>query len=96
MRVTVEIRTGLMQGYTHSFDGSCTIGRDAVCDLAISDDARVSRRHARLSVSGNKLMVEDMGSTNGVRIGNKRITTGYLENGQQFRVGRTMLLVTWI
>ncbi|MFT3772938.1 MAG: sigma 54-interacting transcriptional regulator [Minicystis sp.] len=46
--------------------GSVTIGRAAECDIRV-DDASVSRRHAALHV-GPDLLVEDLGSANGVRL----------------------------
>jgi pSer/pThr/pTyr-binding forkhead associated (FHA) protein len=42
-----------------------TIGRDAKHTLVFADDAEVSRVHARVSLAGNAVVVEDLGSTNG-------------------------------
>ncbi|PID37836.1 MAG: sigma-54-dependent Fis family transcriptional regulator [Deltaproteobacteria bacterium] len=43
------------------------IGRGSDCDLRVGD-AGLSRRHARFSVRGDVVVVEDLGSKNGVRI----------------------------
>lgn len=49
-------------------DGKAVIGRDATCDLALTDGS-VSRRHATVSVDGDGVIwVEDLGSTNGTTI----------------------------
>lgn len=97
MNVTIEIRTGLSAGYSHTFDREAVIGRDPNCDLAVADDARISRRHARIRVQGKQVLLEDMGSTNGTKMGNKRIQGSVpLTNGGQFRVGHTTILVTWV
>jgi uncharacterized RDD family membrane protein YckC len=42
------------------------------CDLYIKDSS-VSRRHARFFKAGDKLMIEDLGSTNGVSVNSRQI-----------------------
>ena len=50
-----------------------TIGRSADCQWVIPSGA-VSRRHAVLRRSGNELLVEDLGSSNGTMVNGKRVT----------------------
>ncbi|MES1176311.1 MAG: FHA domain-containing protein [Myxococcales bacterium] len=52
--------------------GKLYLGRSPECELAISDPA-VSRRHARLWVSPTQIVVEDLGSQNGVYVNGARI-----------------------
>jgi predicted component of type VI protein secretion system len=52
--------------------GKLYLGRSPECELAISDPA-VSRRHARLWVSTTQIVVEDLGSQNGVYVNGARI-----------------------
>lgn len=52
--------------------GKLYLGRSPECELAISDPA-VSRRHARLWVSPTQIVVEDLGSQNGVHVNGTRI-----------------------
>jgi len=52
--------------------GKLYLGRSPECELSISDPA-VSRRHARLWVSPNQIMIEDLGSQNGVHVNGERI-----------------------
>ncbi len=40
------------------------------CELVI-DDESLSRRHARLTLKGRRLMIEDLGSTNGTSVDGK-------------------------
>ncbi len=47
--------------------GEYIIGRDATCHILVDAD-EVSRHHARLTLSGFELLIEDMGSSNGVFI----------------------------
>lgn len=54
-------------------EGEFVVGRSSECHLAL-EDARVSRRHARFSVSPDAVVVEDLGSRNGVHVDGRRIT----------------------
>lgn len=52
--------------------GKLYLGRSPECELSISDPA-VSRRHARLWVSPSQIIIEDLGSQNGVYVNGARI-----------------------
>lgn len=52
---------------------SVVIGRDPACDHVL-EDPTVSRRHARLSRRGARLLVEDLGSVNGTFVNGERIS----------------------
>lgn len=52
--------------------GSNVLGRGHDCGLRI-DDPRLSRHHARLLHDGSSLLIEDLGSTNGVLVNGERI-----------------------
>jgi uncharacterized protein YndB with AHSA1/START domain len=67
----VVVVSGPQAGRTLEFEGELVIGR-ADAGLELTDD-EVSRRHARLSVQSDGVMVEDLGSTNGTRVDGKRI-----------------------
>ncbi len=57
--------------------GEQKVGRSADCDITI-DDARISRAHAILRLSDERLTVEDLASTNGTRV-NELPTEGEVE-----------------
>lgn len=50
--------------------GTFTIGRSSGCNLAIADNL-VSRRHAALHVGSEEVVVEDIGSRNGLMVNGK-------------------------
>ena len=52
--------------------GKLYLGRSPECELSIRDPA-VSRRHARLWVSSTQIVIEDLGSQNGVHVNGERI-----------------------
>lgn len=75
---------------------SVSIGRTAPCELVISDDPDMSRRHARILWSGSSWMLEDLESSNGTFIGEfqaeRRLSgTTAIKDSEIFRVGLTRL-----
>ena len=72
--------------------GKMIIGRDSSCDIVLRGDG-VSRQHVELSyISGNKLSIRDMGSTNGVFINGNRISNAQIEDGEKLIVGLQIVL----
>ncbi len=62
------------------------IGRDSGCDIVIPD-RQVSRFHARLSLEGEKAILEDLSSKNGIFINNEQIKEPVtLNDGDLFSV----------
>lgn len=49
------------------------IGRGADCDLSITDDPNISRRHACFEPKNNAYFLSDLGSTNGTFVNDERI-----------------------
>jgi hypothetical protein len=57
-------------------EGKFVIGRAASCQLSL-DDPLVSRHHAQLTVEGEQVTVEDLGSRNGVKVNGDLISGRY-------------------
>jgi DNA-binding winged helix-turn-helix (wHTH) protein len=73
-------------------EGETILGRSREATLFI-DDESVSRRHARIVISGESLLVEDLGSKNGTTLDGRRLTTpGRLNDGATIRLGSVSLL----
>jgi pSer/pThr/pTyr-binding forkhead associated (FHA) protein len=71
------------------------IGRAGVgkADLEI-DDAEVSGAHAAIECRGEQIALRDLASTNGTWIGKERIAHTDLEDGTEFRIGKTRFMLT--
>jgi len=68
-------------------DGEQLIGRGQDCPIQI-DSPNVSRHHALVHVSADRLLVEDLGSRNGTWLKGRRIAgTAELNSGDAVRVG---------
>lgn len=69
-----------------------TLGRRTDNDIALPQDLRVSRYHARLTRQGSDWYLEDVGSANGTFVDQRRIHVPTLVRpGDRFRLGRTWL-----
>ena len=66
------------------------IGRSARCDLPI-DQESVSRHHARITFDGKDYWIQDLGSTNGTFVGDVAVQKQRLSDGEQVRIGRSIL-----
>lgn len=69
-----------------------TVGRAPRADFIV-DRALVSRLHCRLTACEERLEVEDLSSTNGTFVNDKRVARGHLTSGDRLRVGRVELKV---
>ncbi len=70
------------------------IGRSEDCDLVLAHDGTVSRRHAELVREGERLFIEDLGSTHGTFVDGQRISgRTEVRSGAIIRVGRSFLQV---
>ena len=65
---------------------SVMVGRDRTCSIVLQHPA-VSRRHARITLSGPAPMLEDLQSANGTYVNNARVDRATLKPGDIVRFG---------
>ena len=74
-------------------EGENLLGRDPLA-VACIDVASVSRHHARIVVSGDKVTIEDLGSKNGTFLMGEAVTTPIaLSDGDRLRIGTVEMTV---
>ncbi len=66
------------------------VGRDPTCDLSEADPL-LSRRHAEFTVSGDDIVVRDLGSRNGIYLNGARVAEGTLQSGDVIRIGHLQM-----
>lgn len=85
-----------VNGIRHPLVSSLVIGRGSTADLRINDPG-VSREHARINVVGPpnnpRITIDDLGSTNGIRVNGVRTTHAVLGQGSRIEIGSTRMLV---
>jgi serine/threonine protein kinase len=65
---------------------SILVGRDRTCTIVLSHPA-VSRRHARITLAGAQVVLEDLKSANGTYVNNTRVERAKLKLGDVVRFG---------
>jgi predicted Zn finger-like uncharacterized protein len=68
------------------------LGRGSAMDVQIKD-SEVSRRHAMIEVRKGKVMLIDMGATNGTWVGGERAEEAEIQNQGEFTLGSTTLML---
>ncbi|QQR91767.1 MAG: GGDEF domain-containing protein [Myxococcales bacterium] len=66
------------------------IGRSSRCDVQVDQD-NVSRNHAQVTYNGREYIVSDLGSTNGTFVNHAFVDEKVLLDGDQIKIGRTIL-----
>jgi pSer/pThr/pTyr-binding forkhead associated (FHA) protein len=91
-KVVVVDERGSKAG-TFKLGKTLQIGRGQSCDIRLTD-TYASTAHARISDRNGTWMVEDLGSTNGTYLNQRRVTSpAALAPGDRIRVGKTTLEV---
>lgn len=84
--LALEVLEGVDAGL-HTVDGDeVSVGRGTLCSITLRDSS-VSEFHFRLTVGAEDVMLEDLGSSNGVWVGRARIKRARLLPGARFRAG---------
>ena len=68
------------------------MGRAARADFIV-DAALVSRLHCRFALEGDRLGVEDLGSTNGTWVNGRKVEKAPLTPGDTIKIGRVEFAV---
>jgi len=66
------------------------IGRSSELDVVLAEDM-VSRKHAKISTQGGKIVIEDLGSTNGTFVNGEKIKQARLKEGDRILIGTSIL-----
>lgn len=71
--------------------GDMKIGRKPGCEIVL-DNLAVSGEHANIFTIGDDSFIQDLNSTNGTFINNKRVSKHHLRNGDTIGIGQHTLL----
>src|ERR1044072_1747646 len=68
------------------------VGRVGEVDVILAEDM-VSRRHARIAVESDQVLIEDLESTNGTFVNGEKIRRAVLKEGDRILIGTNILKV---
>jgi pSer/pThr/pTyr-binding forkhead associated (FHA) protein len=66
------------------------VGRSSELDMVLVEDM-VSRRHAKITVTGDQIFIQDLGSTNGTFVNGEKVKSSRLKEGDRILVGTSIL-----
>ena len=92
--IDVEKGARSLRGLHVDILGPVVVGRSPSADIVV-DEPYVSSMHARFSLQGPALVLEDMGSTNGTLVNGHAIAQAVtLREGDEVQVGDTIMRVS--
>lgn len=83
---SLKAKTGSLAGRTFPVPvvGKLVVGRATNCDIQLPANS-VSRQHAEVQLSGDKLVVRDLNSSNGTFVNRKKVAESELKAGDEVR-----------
>lgn len=89
---TVRVKTGLNAGLVFEVgDAPLVVGRDDRAEIQVLDQG-ISRRHAEIFRMGEMYFIRDLESRNGTFVNEERVKEELLRDGDEIRIGSTILL----
>ncbi len=79
---------GLQAGELFELKKRCTVGSAPDCDVILKDPS-ISGRHAEFIPAAQGFRINDLGSTNGTFVNDKRVSSQDLIDNDNVRLGRT-------
>jgi len=91
--ITIKVLHGADRGKVyHDLTPPVTIGREEGNSVQLSDD-RVSRCHFKIQRDNDRLVLTDVGSTNGTKVNGNECHLKILRHGDLITAGKTMMLL---
>ena len=89
----VVLRSETQPGLDFTVDDAMVLGRSEEADIVI-EDPYASEFHLRLSTKEGRLVLSDLGSTNGTYVNGRRVSTPVdLSRGDAVQIGKTVMEV---
>jgi DNA-binding NtrC family response regulator len=89
---SLEIRLGDKTSRHRLPSGPCRVGRTDACEIIV-DHPSVSRHHVEIRPDGTDFALADLGSTNGLWVDGRRVTTARVGPDQPFVLGSIIAVI---
>ena len=94
-KLELKLQNLTLKEYALANGAKLAIGRHPGSEIVL-DDMAVSRHHATLEVQGQKLLVFDHRSKNGIRVNGKKVESAQLKHGDIVRIGKKFSIEVYI
>jgi hypothetical protein len=71
-------------------DREIIVGRSSDLDMVLVEDM-VSRKHAKITATGDQILIQDLGSTNGTFVNGEKIKKARLKEGDRILIGTSII-----
>jgi len=92
--VVLTVLSGPAQGQTYSLTKPRVVLGRKGADVALND-SEISRKHCVLEVRDSYINLKDLDSTNGTFFEEERVRAAMLQDGSEFRVGTSLIRVSF-
>ncbi len=91
-RLSLAVLQGKDSGRIFLVDKPRVILGRGEADIVLND-TEISRQHAAIEVHGARVVLKDLGSTNGIFVNDVKVSQSEIENRTEFRLGGTRLML---
>ena len=91
-RLSLAVLQGKDSGRIFLVDKPRVILGRGEADIVLND-TEISRQHAAIEVHGSRVVLKDLGSTNGIFVNDVKVSQSEIENRTEFRLGGTRLML---
>ncbi len=93
VQAIVHVESGFYAGLAWPLERTITVvGRGSNADLVLNE-ATISRAHALIGYDGDRVFVQDLGSTNGTLVNGSKEERRYLDDSDELRMGLLILRI---
>ena len=93
IKCKLVVKKGPDEGNIYEFENKAVIGRGESCDITLTD-TQVSRKHLSVKVENDKVIIRDLGSSNGTYVNGEKIEKAELDYENLIQIGRTEFYIT--
>ena len=94
-KLELKLQSLTLKEYALANGAKLAIGRHPGSEIVL-DDMAVSRHHATIEVKGQKLLVFDQASRNGIIVNEKKVQSAQLKHGDIVRIGKKFSIEVYV
>ena len=94
-KLELKLQSLTLKEYALANGAKLAIGRHPGSEIVL-DDMAVSRHHATIEVQGQKLLVFDHRSKNGIIVNGKKVQSAQLKHGDIVRIGKKFTIEVYV